>query len=178
MLLRLRWLSLTSDASPQSELDYAPDFPSEPFYEESRNFTGNPPFQPSDYFCPNEPDIVINQNDSPDTQPESSSQSGDNVVQGHLVTLKAKDGREKLFFLDPSGSLLPILPAEFTPAEMQVVKVSPMNLLTRGGFGIGNPRDPSSDAENPRIVRKYRSRKFQENIQKSRGSGLVLLPGS
>ena len=60
-------------------------------------------------------------------KPESSSphpNSGDNVVQGHLVTLKAKDGREKLFFLDPSGSLLPILPAEITPAEMQIVKVS------------------------------------------------------
>jgi hypothetical protein len=39
-----------------------------------------------------------------------------NVVQGHLVTLKSRDGQEKVFFLDPNGKLLPVLPAQFTPA--------------------------------------------------------------
>lgn len=43
-----------------------------------------------------------------------------NVVQGHLVTLKSRDGHEKVFFLDPHGKLLPVLPAQFTPVCIKV----------------------------------------------------------
>ena len=46
-----------------------------------------------------------------------------NVVQGHLVTLKSRDGQEKVFFLDPNGKLLPVLPAQFTPAFIKVGEV-------------------------------------------------------
>ena len=32
-----------------------------------------------------------------------------NVVQGHLITLKSRDGSEKVYFLDPDGVLLPVI---------------------------------------------------------------------
>ena len=67
---------------------------------------------------------MINQSET-DQKPDINDevQSG-NVVQGHLVTLKSsRDGNERVFFLDPSGQLHPVLGAEFTSATA-IIKVN------------------------------------------------------
>jgi hypothetical protein len=43
-----------------------------------------------------------------------------NVVKGHLVTLKGKDGQEKVFFLDPSNQFHPVIGANLTPVAIKV----------------------------------------------------------
>lgn len=43
-----------------------------------------------------------------------------NVVKGHLVTLKGKDGKEKVFFLDPSNQFHPVIGANLTPVAIKV----------------------------------------------------------
>ena len=43
-----------------------------------------------------------------------------NVVKGHLVTLKGKDGKEKVFFLDPSNQFHPVVGANLTPVAIKV----------------------------------------------------------
>jgi len=42
-----------------------------------------------------------------------------NVVKGHLVTLKGKDGKEKVFFLDPSNQFHPVIGANLTPVAIK-----------------------------------------------------------
>lgn len=43
-----------------------------------------------------------------------------NVVKGHLVTLKGKDGKEKVFFLDPNHQFHPVIGANLTPVAIKV----------------------------------------------------------
>ena len=57
---------------------------------------------------------------SNDTASGPNGQNPGSVVRGHLVTLKSREGEEKVFFLDPQGNLHPVIGAQFTP----VVKVS------------------------------------------------------
>ena len=54
-----------------------------------------------------------------DTASGPNGQNPGSVVRGHLVTLKSREGEEKVFFLDPQGNLHPVIGAQFTP----VVKV-------------------------------------------------------
>ena len=52
--------------------------------------------------------------------------NGENIVKGHLVTLRQKDGKENVYFLDPQGQLHPVIGAQLrSPVSgAPVVKVS------------------------------------------------------
>ena len=58
--------------------------------------------------------------------PSSATINGENIVKGHLVTLRQKDGKENVYFLDPQGQLHPVIGAQLRSpvANTTVVKVS------------------------------------------------------
>ena len=73
--------------------------------------------------------------------------NGENIVKGHLVTLRQKDGKENVYFLDPQGQLHPVIGAQLrSPVSgAPVVKVSltsfsslGSNLLLLGPYSL-NP---------------------------------------
>ena len=58
--------------------------------------------------------------------PETTTLNGENIVKGHLVKLRTKDGSEKVFFLDPQGQLHPVIGAQLRSpgTAAPVVKVA------------------------------------------------------
>ena len=67
----------------------------------------------------------------PMTPPDSATLNGENIVKGHLVTLRQKDGKENVYFLDPQGQLHPVIGAQLkSPVGSAVVKVKAAALTT------------------------------------------------
>ena len=77
------------------------------------------------------PDPVVAKTETPPmTPPDSATLNGENIVKGHLVTLRQKDGKENVYFLDPQGQLHPVIGAQLKSPVVSgsaVVKVSRLN---------------------------------------------------
>lgn len=85
------------------------------------------------------------------SSPPSATLNGENIVKGHLVTLRQKDGKENVYFLDPQGQLHPVIGAQLrSPVSgAPVVKEEPVE--NRPGPSRRRPRQSQqqSSTSNP-----------------------------
>jgi hypothetical protein len=87
-----------------------------------------------------------------------------NVVQGHLITLKSRDGSEKVYFLDPDGVLLPVIGS--TPVKC-IKQEAPLPIDSKN-IRIIPPRDeyyrPATGPHGPINTTNIRRRRQSQNL--------------